>query len=220
VTREDAERMDLLLGQIATAEHGRRIVGGCIGVTVAAFLGAIGATDIALDRSDPGTSKGTADTVGVISIGIGTLALAAGIYVLASPRPGERLALEYREALGKGDYARAFALADERLQEIATDEASERRSQGVSGFVLLAGSTALIVGNELSHPSAAQLYNIRALGGVGAALGVNGIVTSLFVETPIEHLTTVWRQDPGRVRVMPTAGPTQGGATFGLVGTF
>jgi hypothetical protein len=50
--------------------------------------------------------------------------------------------------------------------------------------------------------------------------GVTAIASSLFVETLVEHLATVWRQDPGRIRIHPIVAPTQGGATFGLVGTF
>jgi hypothetical protein len=46
------------------------------------------------------------------------------------------------------------------------------------------------------------------------------LASFLFVETPVEHLTTIWRQDPGRVHIQPTVTPTQGGATIGLVGTF
>jgi hypothetical protein len=220
VAREDAERMDLLLEQIAGAEHGRRMVGGYLGLATATYFGALGATALALDRNVASTTRSTAVTLGAIDLGLGALALGASIYVFALPRAGERLAEDYRAALRDGDYARAFALADERLQALAVDEARQRRSAGVAGGVLLLGSLAAIVGNELSHPNPAELYTFRALGGAGVALGINGIATSLFLESPIEHLTTVWRRDPGRFRVLPTASPTQGGATFGLAGTF
>jgi len=220
VAREDAERMDLLLGQIGNAEHGRRMVEGFAGVALAAYLGSIGATDFAFDRSDPGTTKQAADRAGAIYIGIGAVCLAGGIYTFARPRSGERLAADYRYALSKGDFAHAFALANERLEAMAAAEAHDRRNQTIGSGLIVLASTTLIVVDELSNPSVTQRRNIWAIGGLGAILGGGGMVQSLLVETPIEHLTAIWRRDPGRFRILPVVAPAQGGATFGLVGTF
>jgi hypothetical protein len=220
VSREDAERMDLLLGQIERAEHGRRMVAGSFFFAGAAYFAGLGATAIAFDRSDPRTTKSAADTAGAISLGIGALSLASGIYAFARPWSGERLATDYRDARRRNDYAHAFALANERIEALAAAEKRERWLRGIAGGVAVLGSTAILVGNELSNPSIAERFDFRAIGGCGVVLGLTSIAAAFFVESPTEHLTTVWREDPGRIRILPSATPTTGGATFGLSGTF
>jgi hypothetical protein len=220
VSREDAERMDLLLGQIAAADHGARMVSGTFEVGAAAYFGAIGASAFAFDRSDPDTSKTAADTWGAVSVGLGALSLGVGIYTLAHRSPGERLAAEYREAEARGDYAQAFALANERLDALAAVESRERWGRRVAGGLLVLAGTAGIVVGEATGASAAGRFDARVLGGAGIVLGATALASTFFVESPIERLTTVWRRDPSLVHIQPTVAPTQGGATVGFIGTF
>jgi len=102
VSREDAARMDLLLGQVESAEHGQRMLAGSVMFAEGAFFGALGATAFAFDRSDPTTPRSSADAFGVVSVGIGALSLAYAVYTMARPWAGERLAADYREALRGG----------------------------------------------------------------------------------------------------------------------
>jgi hypothetical protein len=220
VSREDAGRMDLLLGQIEGAEHGQRLLTGAGFLALGAYYGALGASAFAFDRSDPATSKGSADTFGAVSAGLGALSLAYGAYTLARPWAGERLASDYRAALGSGDYAHAFAVATERLNEIAAVEARQRWFRGLAGGVVALASAAAIVGTEVSDASVAARFDVRAFGGAGVVLGLTFIASSLWIESPIERLTTVWRRDPSLIHIQPTVAPTQGGAIIGLVGSF
>lgn len=220
VSREDAARMDLLLGQVDSAEHGQRMFAGTVMLAQGAFFGALGATAFAFDRSDPATPRSSADAFGGISVGIGALSLAYGVYTMARPWAGERLAADYREALRGGDYARAFALANERINGLAAAEAHDRWFRGIASGVVLLGSTAGLVASELSATSDSQRFTVQAIGGAGIVLGVAGIASALFVQSPIERLTNVWLRDPGIIHIQPTLSPTTSGATFGLVGTF
>ena len=220
VSREDADRMDLLLGQIESADRGQRLLGGTASLAVAALYGVLGASALALDRSDPGTSKTSADTAGVILLGLGGLALAYGTYLFESSSAGERVASEYHAALSTGDYARAFAVANERLGERAAAESRARWARGIVGGLLIAGSTAWIVDTELSGASAARRFDTRAFGGAGIVLGTVMLGSAFLIESPIERLTTVWRRDPGLIQIQPTVAPVHGGAAFGLVGSF
>ncbi len=220
VSSEDAERMDLLLGQIESAEHGQRLLSGTAFLGVGTLYGALAASVFAFDHSDSATTKRSADTFAAILAGLSALPLGVGVYTLARPWAGERLAGDYRAALRNGDYARAFAVANERLEELAAAETRQRWIRGIAGGVVVLGSAAVIVANELSEASAASRLDTRAFGGLGVVLGVTGIAQAVFIESPIARLTTVWRRDPSLIHIQPTVTPMQGGATIGLVGSF
>ena len=220
VSEEDATRMGLLLDQIGAAERGRRLVAGSFLVAGAAYFGAIGATSIALDRSDPATDRTSADTAGAVLVGLGALSLAGGIYELARPWSSERLASHSRQARGKGDYPHAFAIANDRLEDLAAAERRDRWVRGVAGGVAVLGFAAAIVGNELSHPTAAERLDGRTIGGFGVVFGLTSIASALLMETPVAHLTTVWREDPLRLRIRPAVTPVEGGAALGVMGAF
>ncbi len=220
VSREDAERMDLLLGQIAGAERGNRLLAGTLYLGACAYFGAIGVSLIALDRSDAATTKTSADAWGTAYLGLGALSVAYGAYTLSRPWSGERLAADYHEAEARGDYARAFALANERLDALAAAEARERWGRRlVGGLGVLMGAGA-IIGTEVSGASIADRIDTRVIGGAGIILGLTVVASTYLIESPIERLTTVWHRDPSLVHIQPTVAPTQGGATLGLVGTF
>jgi hypothetical protein len=153
-------------------------------------------------------------------VGLGALSLASGIYELARPWSSERLAADYREALTKSDYARAFALTSDRLEALARAEERDRWMRAIAGGIVVLGSAAAIVGNELSGPTAAERLDVRAIGGFGVVLGISSIASALLMETPVVHLTKILEGDPGHVRIRPSVTPTQGGATVGVVGVF
>ena len=220
VSREDADRMDLLLGQIEGAEHGQRMLTGAVALSVGVLYGALAASWFALDRSVPDTTKTGADTVGGMFAGLGALSLAYGTYAFARPWAGERMASEYRSALGRGDYARAFALANERLDSIAALEAKQRWVRGIAGGLVVLASAAAIVADEVSDASVNARLNARAFGGAGVLLGATAIASAALIESPIGRLTTVWRRDPSLIHFQPVVTPVAGGATVGLVGRF
>jgi hypothetical protein len=220
VTREDSQRMDLLLGQISSSEHGRRMVAGTYFVGAGAVFSGLGVSFLTLDRKSLGLTQSAANVSGGVYFGLGALALGSGIYTFASEWDGERLAADYRAALAGGDYAHAFALAEQRIDELARSEARQRWYQRISGAVLVLGAGALIVNEEISEPSASTRLTTRAIGGVGMLMGATAIATSYFVESPTTRLATIWRRDPGMLRLQPMVAPTKDGALFGVFGTF
>lgn len=221
VSREDAERMDLLLGQIESAERGQRLFKGYFGLGVGAVLGVVGASLLYYDKSlGPGDDR-TAEVGGALYAGLGALSLGIGAYTLSQPGAGELAASEYRASLQNGtDYARAFAAAEMRLRALAAREAQRRaiqRSVGAVVALVFAGGLAY---NEVTATTSTQRLVGRAVGGSGILLGATLIAGSYLIESPIERLTTVWERDPGMLHLQPTFAPVVGGGMFGLTGRF
>jgi hypothetical protein len=220
VSEEDADRMGLLLDQIAVAERGRRRVQGTFAVATAAYFGVLAGSAFAFDRSDPATSRSAADVAGALLLGGAAGMLAGGIWELARPWSSERLAVDYRDALIKGDHRQAFAVANDRLESLAAEERRDRWARGVAGGIVAVVSAGATVASELSRPTIQERWNGRVIGGAGVVLGLTSFASALFMETPVAHLTTIWRGDPGRARIRPSLAPTSGGAMVGVTGTF
>jgi hypothetical protein len=135
VSREDAERMDLLLGQVESAEHGQRMLSGLVWIGAGAVLGISGGSEFVFGDRLMGLTRSSANIWGGVTTGLGALLLGAGIYSLAEPWEGEIAAHDYRAALGTGlDNARAFAVAEGRFRELSAREARRRWiARGVAG---------------------------------------------------------------------------------------
>jgi hypothetical protein len=221
VSREDAERMDLLLGQIESAERGQRLFQGTIGVGVGAVLGVVGASLLYYDRNLGRSDDRIAEVGGGLYVGLGALSLGVGAYTLSLPGAGERAASEYRALLQNGtDYARAFAAAETRLRALSEREAQRRairRSLGVVVALVFAGGLAY---SEVTATSPTQRLVGRAIGGSGVLLGATLVAGSYLIESPIERLTTIWERDPGMLHLQPVVSPVAGGAMLGLTGRF
>jgi hypothetical protein len=220
VSREDAERMNLILGQIEAAERGQRILSGSVLLGAGTLLGGLGAAFLAyphqIDDEDPKGAK----IFGGVYAGLGALYVGYGAYTLAFPRRGEQAASEFRLTLRRtGDYAQAYVVADRRLQELAARERRQRWTIGIVGGVLIAGSVTGITLNELSSPTASERIGGCALGGSGIVVGGSLLATAFF-ESPMERLLRMWRQDPGLVEFQPTAAAPRGGFLLGIGGVF
>jgi hypothetical protein len=221
VSRSDVVRMNLLLDQIESAEHGQRLVSGVTTLVAGAVLGAAGAGWIAFDHRLPGLSRTSADVYGGIVIGVGALALLSGGLTLARAWPGERLAASYRADLRAGeDPARAFAAADQRVRELAASEARKRRARGIAGGGLILLSGVLIAETERSGNTADVRIAGRIVWGGAALVGASMLADALLVRSPLERLTEVWRRDPGILQLQPSVAATRGGPMFGLLGRF
>ncbi|HSY24706.1 MAG TPA: hypothetical protein VK841_21415 [Polyangiaceae bacterium] len=227
VSREDAERMDLLLGQIASAEHGERLVAGYGMLGMGAFLGTVGGSAIAFAGSLQHDDRSSAYAWGGAYAGIGALALGAGFATLLQPWGGERAATEYRDALGATfDYARAFAVAETRLRALAQAERCRRFWARILSGTILVASAAALTYNEFVAANDTERIEGRAFGGAGVFIGGVLLARSSLVESPIERLTNVWESDPGmqhlqqQPTITPNIGASAGGLTLGLSGSF
>jgi hypothetical protein len=202
VSREDTARMRLLLGQIETREHGQRLLGSLVVGSTGALLGVAGGTLLAYDHQLTGITPRAAQTVGGVYLGMGALALANAGYALVAPWTGERVALDYREAIARGeDPARAFAAADQRLTLLSAREHRLRMTRATIGALFILGSAAAIVANEVNHSSADTRFATRVIGGTGIVFGASVMGASLMLRSPLEELTTIWREDPGLMQL-------------------
>jgi hypothetical protein len=221
VSREDAERMTLLLGQIESAEHDQRMRAGALYIGLGGYYGLLGASLLSFGDSLPGTTKKDANIAAGVFFGLTALSVAGGTYALARPWAGERLATDYRAALGTGgDYARAFAVADDQIHDVAAGESRVRWMQGIAGAVVLGFSAAWIIAVDASSQSAEKRFDARLIGGIGMLIGVGAIATAWLIESPIQRLTTIWRRDPGHFHLEPTLAAAPGGGMLGVNGRF
>jgi hypothetical protein len=240
VSQESAARMRLLLDQVASAERADRVVGATVSFSVGAVLGAVGT--IGLIRAETATGGGeTSQVIGYgVQAAVGAGVLLTGAWTLWQPGAGARLASDYREALGSnGDYMRAFALADDKLRDLAKGEALGRWITGIGGGVLSAvGGTMIVIGGafdvwghdvergqttraatkrENARNSSVPLY---LSGGSLLTLGAAWVVSAAFADTPVQRLATIWEHDPGHVQLRPSLALSPHDGSISLHGRF
>jgi hypothetical protein len=133
---------------------------------------------------------------------------------------GEHLASDYASALGQGDYAAAFALANDRLRDLRSSETRHRWIGGVAAGLITLGSGLGMLGEELTAKNAHDRLNGRILTGFGILLGLGMFGRLLFLKSPTEQLLEVWERDAKQIRLAPTLDVTTSGAVFGVSGRF
>lgn len=220
VSRADALRMELVLAQIAGAERDQRILGGLALLGAGGVVTGAGGTLLYYgDRLD-GMSNREAHNAGGIFLGLGALYLAGGGYLLAAPSSGEEAERDFRRVIAEGgDYARAFAAADERLQTLIAAERRARWGRGIIGGSLFLLGSGAVLGSELANVSPDERFASRTLGGTVGLFGGVMLGGALLTESPAERLTNVFRS-PDFVSVQPSISFGANGAMFGLSGTF
>jgi hypothetical protein len=222
VSRESAERMGLLLDQIAGAEHDRRMVSALSSFGAAAFYGLYGGSMLAFHQRLSFTGVTGANIVAGVALGLGALSIGGGIYRFFSLRDGEQLALDYRAALAasSGDYARAFAMANESLQKIAAAETRQRWLEGIGGSLLIVGAGLALTAHELDTHSPDARVTARTLAGAGMLLGATVLFRAILIESPIQRLLKVWENDSRSLQLQPVVSPIAGGAYVGVEGRY
>jgi hypothetical protein len=227
VSDEDVQRMDLLLGQLAGFERGRRIAEGAGSAAAGIFLGGAG---IGVLHVDPELSKGDKTeqrVLGGVLVGLGGLFVIGGTGSMLAVTPGEQAALDFRRILkAGGDPTQAFAAADKRIHEIARARHNERLAMGFFGTLTFLGSATGFVWSELAaDPGDPRMA--RRLGWGGGMLGGALMLSeAIFMDTPIDSLTRIWRDDPSLNQYQKTSSlklklrlaPASQGCFFGLSG--
>jgi len=164
--------------------------------------------------------KTEAHVTGGILLGLGGLFTLGGAGALFVPTKGERAADEFRRIIDAGgDPAQAFAAADEHLRKIAKERRGERYAEGFIGCLFIVGSTTGLIWSEL----AADEGDSRTAARIGWSAGILGgalmLGDAVFIQTPMDSLTKIWRDDPSLNQYRPTVSVTRDGAFFGLSGT-
>jgi hypothetical protein len=224
VSQEDTRRMQLVLTEIEHAERNERIQGGVLQIGVGALVAVAGASEYYFNDRLAGQSRSAAHLSGGIDIGLGAIAMLWGGYTLTfSRRAGEKAATDFRTAVSSGvDVTQAFALADARLQQMVARERRGRWVRGILGGVLAVVSGSAIIAYELprTHASPDDRYDWRIVGGAGVVAGGAMLTSALLIESPVERLTKIWRDDPSLVQLHPMVSASNKGPMFGLAGTF
>lgn len=197
VSKQDAERMLLLLDGIARTQRNARwrdSIGG-IGFGSLMVTGGIGILRGIPDISSD--NRTNAKITGWFLTGVGGVMAISSVAQLAGTRSGEDSAKEFRRAIARGvDTSQAYAEADRRLQEMLDDRQSDRVSGGVIGGLAFVISGTGFVMSEFEPASRSQRNNRRLAWGAGAVFGAMLLGESVLGETPAETLTEIWREDP------------------------
>ncbi len=222
VSRDDARRMELVLSEIAGAERNQRLMGGVVLLGAGALVGGAGLSAFQFADDWDGVSRKEAHEAGATFSAIGAAYMLGGGYMLLSTSSGEEAAEEFRLTLrDTGDYTKAFAVADARLQEMIETEQRLRWIRGIVGGGLLAAGLGSIVVSEFSDNTPEQRVINRIVGGAVGLMGATALGASLLVDSPAERLMRVWRDDSSLIQVQPTAAVSSEGAfVLGLSGTF
>jgi len=201
VSREDVERMRLMLAQVAEVEQSQRYQMGAwlLGVSAVQLGSGIGT------RVGAGSDRGQLGTA-YAAMGVGIVGIGAATYELSTRSAGEGIYADFvrgMAAAGPGEAARIFARTDERLHVLARRYRLQREI-GVGLGILLttatgAATVVLAVDRSAVPGNEASSAQITLLGTSATALGIF-TVYNLFPR-PIERMVGLWDTDPSLTRI-------------------
>jgi hypothetical protein len=221
VSREDAQRMELVLDQLARTERGRRLNEALGSMAFGAILSGGGIAVLNVDEDATKSEKTEAYWLGGSLVGLGGLFVLGGAGSLFATTTGEEAAAEFRRIIASGgDPAQAFAAANERLDELSKKRRAERYAEGFFGALVVVGSTTGLVWTEIKADPGSD----RTVARLGWSAGILGgglmIADAILTETPVDTLTRIWRDDPSLNRYQPVVEVRRDGAFFSLSGKF
>jgi hypothetical protein len=220
VSSEDVKRMTLVLDQVAAFERGRRLAEGLGGAGFGLLMAGAGAGVLDFE---PGLSKRKrteAYVLGGSLLGLGGLFALGGVGSMLSKTSGEKTAQEFRSSIrAGGDPARAFAAADEQIRELARARRAERYAAGFVGTLLFLGSTTGLVWSELAADEGDSRMAPRLGWSAGALGGVMMVADAIWMDTPTDALTRIWRDDPSLNQYRPRLTLSHHGAFLSLSGS-
>ena len=220
VSREDTLRMQLLLDQLSRFEHGRRMADSIGSIGFGVLLGAAGIGVLHLDSNLSSGERTEALVLGGALLGLGALTATGSIGPLFVESTGEKAAADFRQKVDAGgDTAQAFAAADKRIQELIAARRQERSAQAVVGGIVLLGCGTGLTWSELAADSSTGRMGPRLGWGAGLFAGALMLTDALFMDTPIDILAKVWRDDPSLNQYQPTLSLNMDGAFLSLSGT-
>jgi hypothetical protein len=220
VSSDDAERMRLLLWQVAASErHNRQTIGvATLGVGALALFG-----DSYLWSLN--TLNSTGEQVRWEMLLVGVAASGRGLYSLLHPSYGEDMYANYvaRMSDPRTDKARVVADTEHRLSALAAQWRSKRHVLMGGGIAIAAlGGLGLALTEREHDITDQERFFTRYTFGAVVVMGGMLSVASL-AETPAEQMHHLWLQDPDLSR-MPrfdvSVVPAHGGMTLGLSGRF
>jgi hypothetical protein len=128
--------------------------------------------------------------------------------------------MEFRRTVrAGGDPARAFAVADEELRELARRRQGERYALGIFGSLVIAGSATGLIWTEVTADEDDDRTAARLGWSAGIVGGATLVGDALLLQNPIDSLTKIWQDDPGINQYRPQLSLTLDGAMLGITGT-
>jgi hypothetical protein len=220
VSKEDTQRMDLLLQQLARAERGKRISDGLGSAGIGVLLTAAGVGVLHLDPELSKSERTEARVLGGSLLGLGGLLVIGSVGSLFTATEGEAAAAEFRRATRSGDDpTQTFAAADKRIQKLAETRRKERLAEGFIGSVVILGSATGLIWSELAADGDAGRMGRRLGWGAGMLAGGLMLGDAVFVERPVDSLTKIWREDPSLNQYQPSLSLSREGALLSVSGS-
>jgi hypothetical protein len=220
VSSEDTQRMLLVLDQVATFERGRRLAEGLGGTGFGLLMTGAGAGVLDMEPGLSKRKKTEAYVLGGSLVGLGGLFVLGGVGSMLSKTTGETTAEEFRNAVRSGgDPARAFATADERLRELVRARRAERYAAGLIGTLVFLGSVTGLIWSEVAADEGESRMVPRLGFSAGALGGALMLADAVWMDTPTDSLTRIWREDPSLNQYQPRLTLSREGAFLSLSGT-
>jgi hypothetical protein len=214
----DVAQMYHYTSEMADADRKGRLMGGAIQLSLGTIMTSIAAASY---FDSPRWSGLSGPTTRAIWTGLTLATLGLGTWNLARKSAGERVFETFQREVASGEgQATAFVKTEAAIEDMAK---SDRRARNIAcGFWVTLGLVyAGSVGVELATPS--QRAKLQpSLAAVGMGIGTLFIAVGLAVRTmelPTERLLRLYRTDPG-LQIGLDVAPVNGGATFGLSGTY
>lgn len=220
VSKEDTQRMGLVLDELARSERGKRVSEAIGGIGFGGLLTGAGIGVLHIDPNTPSDDKTEARILGGSLLGLGGLFIIGGTGAILVPGKGELAASEFRATIrAGGDPARAFAVADKHIQELARSRRAERIAGAFIGSLTMIGcTTGFIVSEALADGSRGRMAPRLGWSG-GFLAGGLMLGDALLMEQPADILTKIWRDDPSLNQYQPSLVLRSDGAFLSLIGT-
>jgi hypothetical protein len=218
ISREDTERMGLLLEQLEAAERQQRLSAATISFGMAAVYGTyfgLAAREHALASNEKGSFLATGIILTSVSLGL-------GLYRLGHIPERERAYERFRADMSRpdADQARVAAAIETRLQEIQDEERHYRKLRLVAGYL----ATGLGIGLVALNETKSQSQDSRILER-GFILALTGTMLALtlkeqFSTSATDKFIELWRKDPRHRPLDLSVAPLAGGGMCALSGSF
>ena len=214
LSRDDQERMHLLLGSLASNEEDQLRVQAAGSFIGAGAFGAAGALMLASPRTN---------YYGILWAALGVGSAVNGLVQSLRTSDGKEALQDFERRLRMPglDPATLVAQTESRLREIAEDRRSARRTQAFAGGVLLTTGLGVIAFSELNRGGRLYSNDQETVYVVMAALGAGQLAAGLFLQSPEERIADLWEKDPG-LKQLPhlSVGATPHGGMLSLSGSF
>lgn len=220
VSRQDAERMELMLNHLARGERGRRLNEGFGSIGAGILLGGASVGILHLDPNSSSREKTEARILGGSLLGLSGIFLLGGAGSLLGVTDGEAAARDFHLVIrAGGDPAQAFAAADKRVQELSRKRRAERMAEAVVGSLAIVGCATGFVWSELAADPGEPRMGRRLGWGSGVVAGGMMLGDALLMETSAEALSKLWLDDPSLNQYRPAISVLGDGAYLTLSGS-